>query len=67
MSETFLTDIQFHGRLRRAAPGLVWLGVVIALLGLAAILFPMLETLAATVMVGWLILIFGLFTNGNRV
>jgi uncharacterized membrane protein HdeD (DUF308 family) len=61
MSGTFLTDTHFHGRLRSAAPGLFWLGVVMALLGLAAILFPMLATLAATVMVGWLILIFGLF------
>jgi uncharacterized membrane protein HdeD (DUF308 family) len=61
MSGTHLTDTHFHGRLRSAAPGLFWLGVVMALLGLAAILFPMLATLAATVMVGWLILIFGLF------
>lgn len=61
MTGTYLTDNHFHGRLRRAAPGLFWLGVVMMLLGLAAILFPFLATLAATVLVGWLLLLFGLF------
>lgn len=56
-----MSDNHFHGRLRSAAPGLFWLGVVMALLGLAAILFPIVATLAATALVGWLILIFGLF------
>jgi len=61
MSGTFLGDNLFHGRLRTAAPGLFWLGLVMVLLGLAAIFFPMVATLAATVLVGWLLLLFGLF------
>ncbi len=61
MSGVFSGDSIFHGRLRRAAPGLFWLGLVMVLLGLAAIFFPMVATLAATVLVGWLLLVFGVF------
>ncbi len=61
MSQTFLNDSHFHGRLRTAAPGLFWLGLVMVVLGLAAILFPIFATLAATALTGWLLLLFGLF------
>lgn len=61
MSTMFSNDNIFHGRLRNAAPGLFWLGLVMVLLGLAAILFPIVATLAATVLVGWLLVLFGIF------
>lgn len=60
MSGEMSGDNLFHGRLRAAAGGLFWFGLVMALLGLAAIIFPIFATLAATVLVGWVLLISGL-------
>ena len=52
----------FHDRLRAASSRLFWLGFVMALLGLAAIAFPIFSTLAATILVGWALLIAGVAT-----
>lgn len=49
----------FHERLRTISPRLFWLGLLLALVGLAAILFPEFSTLAATMLVGWILLIAG--------
>ncbi|HEV2300440.1 MAG TPA: DUF308 domain-containing protein [Stellaceae bacterium] len=51
----------FHGRLRAASGRLLWLGLALVVLGLAAILFPMVSTLVATLLVGWVLLIAGGF------
>lgn len=50
----------FHGRLHRVSRGLFWFGAVMVLLGLAAIIFPIFATLAATALVGWVLFISGL-------
>ena len=49
----------FHDRLRAASSRLFWLGLIMALLGIAAIAFPIFSTLAATLLVGWALPISG--------
>lgn len=51
----------FQERLRASARWLFWIGLGMALLGVAAIVFPMISTLVATFLVGWMLLLFGLF------
>jgi uncharacterized membrane protein HdeD (DUF308 family) len=62
MSDTPFADKLFHGRLRAASPRLLWLGVAMVVLGIAAIVFPMASTLVAALLVGWVLLIFGCIT-----
>jgi uncharacterized membrane protein HdeD (DUF308 family) len=50
----------FHDRLRQASPRLFWLGLVLVVLGVAAIAFPEFSTFAATLLVGWVLLISGI-------
>ena len=52
-------DTLFHGRLRAASGTLFWLGVVLVVLGVAAIVFPLFSTLVAALLVGWVLLISG--------
>jgi uncharacterized membrane protein HdeD (DUF308 family) len=54
-----MTDSLFHARVRSASSRLFWVGLALALLGLAAIAFPVLSTLAAALFVGWTFLIAG--------
>lgn len=50
----------FHGQARAASRRLFWIGLAMAVLGIAAIVFPLASTLVATLMVGWLLLLFGI-------
>jgi uncharacterized membrane protein HdeD (DUF308 family) len=61
MSDISELQSLFHGRLRAASGKLFWLGVVFVVLGIAAIVFPMMSTLVATLLVGWVLLIGGAF------
>jgi uncharacterized membrane protein HdeD (DUF308 family) len=60
MNGGYSGDNPFHGRLHAASRGLFWLGAVLVLLGLGAIIFPIVATLAATVLVGWVFLVSGM-------
>lgn len=60
MSST-LSESLFHGRLRTSSTGLMWLGIAMVIVGIAAILFPMFSTLVAALFVGWVFLISGIF------
>lgn len=51
----------FHGRLRAASGRLFWIGSALVVLGVAAIVFPMISTLVATLLVGGVLLIAGGF------
>ncbi len=53
---------QFHERLRAASSTMLWVGLLMVLLGFAAIIFPMISTLVATILVGWVFLVSGLIT-----
>jgi uncharacterized membrane protein HdeD (DUF308 family) len=50
----------FHDRLRAVTGRLFWLGVVLLVLGVGAVIFPMVSTLVATVFIGWILLISGI-------
>jgi uncharacterized membrane protein HdeD (DUF308 family) len=50
----------FHGRLREASNRLFWFGIMLMVLGVAAFLFPILTTLAATALTGGVLLVSGL-------
>lgn len=64
MSNGQVGDNLFHGRLREVSGRLFWLGLAMVLLGLAAIVFPMVATLAAAVLLGWAFLLSGLLIFG---
>ncbi|MEI9992701.1 MAG: HdeD family acid-resistance protein [Rhizomicrobium sp.] len=53
------TETPFHGRVRGASGRLLWLGLALSLLGIAAIVFPMASTLVAALVVGWTLLFGG--------
>ena len=55
-------DTQFHARLRGSANRLLWLGLAMTTLGIAAIAFPMFSTLVAALLVGWAFLVSGALT-----
>jgi len=55
-------DNLFHDKLRNASVSLFWIGLLMGVLGIAAIVFPMISTIVATLLVGWVFLFSGLFT-----
>jgi uncharacterized membrane protein HdeD (DUF308 family) len=61
MTDASLTDSVFHTRLRGSSTRLFWVGLALTLVGIAAIAFPILSTLAATLIVGWVFLFAGVF------
>lgn len=61
MSGTSAPGSLFHDRLRASSRALFWLGLAMTLLGIAAIVFPMISTLVATLLVGWTLLFSGGF------
>ena len=62
MSGSSYTDSLFHGRLRAASGRLLWLGLIMGVVGFAAIVFPIVSTLVATLLVGWVLLAAGCVT-----
>jgi len=60
MSDTSIVGTVFHARLRANSKILFWLGLLMTLLGFAAIAFPMLSTLVAVFLVGWAFLFYGI-------
>jgi uncharacterized membrane protein HdeD (DUF308 family) len=50
----------FHQRVRAISRRLLWVGLAMLVLGIAAIIFPMASTFVATLMVGWVLLFFGI-------
>jgi len=65
MSNASFIDSLFHGRLRAASRRLFWIGLAMAVLGIAAIVFPLISTMGVALLVGWLLLIFGCITFIN--
>jgi uncharacterized membrane protein HdeD (DUF308 family) len=61
MNSTGLGESLFHGRLRTSSTRLMWLGIAMVILGIAAIVFPIFSTLVAALLVGWVFLISGIF------
>ena len=61
MRDTSFDQSLFHIRLRSSSKAMFWLGVTMVAIGIAAIVFPIISTLAATILVGWVLLISGGF------
>lgn len=51
----------FHSRVRAGSKRLFWVGSLMTLAGIAAILFPIVSTLASTIFVGWALVFAGVF------
>jgi len=62
MSTATTHENLFHGRLRSSSSKLLWLGTAMLVVGIAALVFPMISTLVAALFVGWIFLISGCFT-----
>ncbi|HEY2070205.1 MAG TPA: DUF308 domain-containing protein [Rhizomicrobium sp.] len=59
MSVDTSTGTIFHTRVRNSSSQLFWVGLALTLVGIAAIVFPVVSTLAAALFVGWIFLISG--------
>ncbi len=59
MTNAQLSDRFVADKVRVALNALLWVGLVLVVLGVSAIVFPMAATLVATVMAGWMILLYG--------
>lgn len=62
MGAPSLVDSLFHSRLRAASGRMFWLGLALSVLGVVALVFPVISTLATTLFVGGMLLISGGFT-----
>ncbi|HEX4078710.1 MAG TPA: HdeD family acid-resistance protein [Rhizomicrobium sp.] len=61
MSSPSIAGTPFHDRLKSSSRHMLWLGVAMVLVGIAAIVFPILSSLVAAIFVGWVFLISGGF------
>jgi uncharacterized membrane protein HdeD (DUF308 family) len=59
MSDTPYHDTHFTDRIRAGSNWLFWVGLAMVVLGIVAIVFPMMSTLVAELMVGWMLLFSG--------
>jgi len=65
MADVPFNGSHFHSRLRAASGRLFWVGLVMVALGIAAILFPMIYTMVAALLVGWVLLTAGCVLFGG--
>jgi uncharacterized membrane protein HdeD (DUF308 family) len=61
MSASFVENV-FRTQVRKEANHLVWLGVALLAIGIAALVFPMISSLVATLFVGWMMVLSGAAT-----
>lgn len=61
MSISATHESLFHGRLRTSSSRLLWLGLGLLVVGLLALIFPIVSTLVAALFVGWIFLLSGGF------
>ncbi|HEY1960777.1 MAG TPA: DUF308 domain-containing protein [Rhizomicrobium sp.] len=57
MSDTLAGPV--HTRLRESSRRLLWIGIAMAVLGFIAIVFPIVSTIAAVLLVGWVFVFAG--------
>ena len=58
-------DSILHHRLRTASGRMFWFGAALVVLGVGAIAFPMMSTMVAAMLVGWVLLISGIILLGS--
>lgn len=56
-----MTESVFHTRLRGSSNQFLWLGIAMALVGVAALVWPFIATIAVALLVGWVFLFAGIF------
>jgi uncharacterized membrane protein HdeD (DUF308 family) len=61
MSTSFIGEA-FHTQVRKEASRFMWLGAALVIIGLAALIFPVVSSLVATLFVGWMLILSGLAT-----
>jgi uncharacterized membrane protein HdeD (DUF308 family) len=61
MSTSYIAEA-FHTQVRKEAGRFIWLGVALMVIGVAALVFPAVSTLAATFFVGWILILSGAAT-----
>jgi uncharacterized membrane protein HdeD (DUF308 family) len=61
MSTSYIGEA-FRNRVRQEAGRFIWLGVALLVIGVAALVFPVVSTLAATFFVGWVLVLSGAAT-----
>ena len=61
MTDTALGGGLLHTRLQASSRHLLWVGLAMALVGIVAIVFPVISTLATALFVGWMLLLAGIF------
>jgi len=59
MTHAQVPESLFHENVHAAARGMLWHGIAMVVLGIAALVFPMISTVVTTLMVGWMLLFFG--------
>jgi uncharacterized membrane protein HdeD (DUF308 family) len=59
MSEALFSHTLLHDRIQSASHRLLWVGIVMLVLGVAAIVWPAFSTLVATLFVGWMLFLSG--------
>src|SRR5262249_11938654 len=52
----------FHERIKASSQHFFWVGLALTILGIVAIVFPMVSTLVATLLVGWMLFFAGVLT-----
>ncbi len=60
MTDVLSGESLLHGRLRASATKLLWVGLAMTLIGVVALVFPMISTLVAALWVGWIFLFSGI-------
>jgi uncharacterized membrane protein HdeD (DUF308 family) len=61
MTDTMAGGGLLHTRMRDSSRHLFWVGLAMTLIGLIAIGFPVISTLATALFVGWMLLLSGIF------
>lgn len=59
--DTLVSGGLLHTRLRASSRHLFWLGLALTIVGIVAIVFPVVSTLATALFVGWMLLLAGIF------
>ena len=61
MTDASLSDRFFADKVRTGSRTLLWVGMAMTALGIAAIIFPIASTVVITLIVGWTFLLYGIF------
>ena len=61
MTDALVGGGLLHTRLRESSRHLLWVGLAMSVVGIVAIVFPVISTFATALFVGWMLLLAGIF------